>query len=92
MELPSQRAFYFSMDDLQAAGYDAGLSRYLTWAMRSARLLSHGDMKKMTEVLHFNTLSRTYKYDKIARAVEAGKTSAAQKVNKTHKIGRNGKR
>jgi tetratricopeptide (TPR) repeat protein len=91
MELPSQRAFYYSIDDLQSAGYDAGLSRYLVWAMRSARLLSHGDMKKMTDFLGFNTLSRTYKYDKIARAVESGKTGAAQGVNKTHKVSRKSK-
>ncbi|HWP85037.1 MAG TPA: tetratricopeptide repeat protein, partial [Terriglobia bacterium] len=92
MELPSQRAFYFSIDDLQTIGYDAGLSRFLVWAMRSARLVAHGDMKKMTEFLRFNTLSRTYKYDKIARALEAGKSAAARKVNKTHTVSRNGRR
>jgi tetratricopeptide (TPR) repeat protein len=92
LELPSQRAFYFSLDDLLSTGYDAGLARYLTWAIRSARSLSHGDMKKMTEALHFNTLSRTYKYDKIARALESGKSAAVETVNKTHTVRRNRKK
>lgn len=84
--LPSLRAFYFSDDDLERVGYDAGLSKYLTWAIGRARRTAHGDVKKMTEILRFKTLTRTYKYLKLARAVEAGTREAAEKINKTHTI------
>ena len=86
LELPSQRAFYFSIDDLESGGYDAGLSKYLVWAIGCAQRAAHGDVKKLSEILHFNTLTRAYKYIKLARAVELGNKQAAEKVNKTHTI------
>jgi hypothetical protein len=86
LELPSQRAFYFRSDDLEAGGYDAGLSKYLVWAIHYAHRAAHGDVKKMSEILGFKTLTRTYKYVKLARAVELGNKTAAEKINKTHTI------
>jgi hypothetical protein len=80
--------FYFSCDDLRSEGYDDGLSKFLVWAIHSAQRTAHGDVKEIGKVLHFNNLTRAYKYIKLARAVELGKKEAATKINKTHTIRR----
>jgi hypothetical protein len=80
--------FYFSFDDLRSGGYDDGLSKFLVWAIHSAQRTAHGDVKEIGRVLHFNNLTRAYKYIKLARALELGQREAATKINKTHTIRR----
>lgn len=80
--------FYFSFDDLRSEGYDDGLSKFLVWAIHAAQRTAHGDVKEIGRVLHFNNLTRAYKYVKLARALELGKKEAAMKINKTHVIRR----
>jgi len=84
----SGSGFYFSFDDLRSEGYDDGLSKFLVWAIHSAQRTAHGDVKEIGKVLHFNNLTRAYKYIKLARALELGKKEAATKINKTHTIRR----
>jgi hypothetical protein len=84
----SGSGFYFSFDDLRSEGYDDGLSKFLVWAIHSAQRTAHGDVKEIGKVLHFNNLTRAYKYIKLARALELGKKEAAGKINKTHVIRR----
>lgn len=83
-ELPSRRAFYFSADDLASVGYDVGLSKYLVWAVRSAQSIAHNNVKKMMEILRFNNLARTYKYIKLADAIEGQGEAGEKKVRKAH--------
>lgn len=80
--------FYFSFDDLRSGGYDDGLSKFLVWAIHAAQRTAHGDVKEIGRVLHFNNLTRAYKYIKLARALELGHREAAMKINKTHTIRR----
>jgi hypothetical protein len=80
--------FYFSFDDLRSGGYDDGLSKFLVWAIHAAQRTAHGDVKEIGKVLHFNNLTRAYKYIKLARALELGQREAAMKINKTHTIRR----
>ena|ERR1700722_8570895 len=84
----SGSGFYFSFDDLRSGGYDDGLSKFLVWAIHAAQRTAHGDVKEIGRVLHFNNLTRAYKYLKLARALELGKREAAMKINKTHTIRR----
>jgi tetratricopeptide (TPR) repeat protein len=86
--LAPESGFYFSCDDLRSGGYDDGLSKFLVWAIHSAQCTAHGDVKEIGKILHFNTLTRAYKYIKLARAVELGEKKAAMKINKTHTIRR----
>ena len=84
----SGSGFYFSFDDLRSRGYDDGLSKFLVWAIHAAQRTAHGDVKEIGRVLHFNNLTRAYKYIKLARALELGQREAAMKINKTHTIRR----
>jgi hypothetical protein len=84
----SGSGFYFSFEDLRSEGYDDGLSKFLVWAIHAAQRTAHGDVKEIGKVLHFNNLTRAYKYIKLARALELGKKETAVKINKTHVIRR----
>ncbi len=68
--MPSGQGFYFTVQDLQREGLDRGMSRFILWAVRAAERLSHGDSKRIAEILHFGNLTRTYNYIKKANAIE----------------------